>query len=145
MAFGESFLRTKPRQPADRSHQIVQQWIDQRSATKWKCRRYDDDVHCLQYYLICFFGRGNAEDFDISTAIKSDQFVNNPKEDAAEVDTPLSSVSIEVRPLCNLQFADDIDLLGGSEEEFQQQLTERLEKTVADYGTEISSDKSKTS
>ena len=41
--------------------------------------------------------------------------------------------------LCNLRFADDIDLLGGSEEE----LTERLQKTAAGYGMEISSDQSK--
>ena len=34
--------------------------------------------------------------------------------------------------LCNLQFADDIDLLGGSEEEVQQ-LTERLKKTAAGW------------
>ena len=39
------------------------------------------------------------------------------KEDAEEIDTSLSSVSIGRRPLCNLWFADDIDLLGGSEEE----------------------------
>ena len=44
------------------------------------------------------------------------------------------------RPLCNLWFADDIDLLGGSEE--LQQLTERLEKTAAGYDMEISYDKS---
>ena len=41
-----------------------------------------------------------------------------------------------------MRFADDIDLLGGSEEE-QQQLTERLEKTAAGYGMEICFDKSK--
>ena len=39
-----------------------------------------------------------------------------------------------------MRFADD--LLGGSEEEHQQ-LTERLEKTAAEYGMEISYDKSK--
>ena len=39
-------------------------------------------------------------------------------------------------------FADDIDLLGGSEEEFQQ-LTNRLQKTAVGYGMEISSDRSK--
>ena len=44
--------------------------------------------------------------------------------------------------ICNLRFADDIALLGGSELELQQ-LTERLEKTAPDYGMEISSDKSK--
>ena len=38
-------------------------------------------------------------------------------------------------------FADDIDLLGGSEE--LQQLTGRREKTAIGYGLEISSDKSK--
>ena len=46
------------------------------------------------------------------------------------------------RPLCNLRFADDIDLLGGSEEELQK-LAERLEKTAAGYGMEISSDPTK--
>ena len=51
-------------------------------------------------------------------------------------------MSIGGWPLCNLQFADDFDMLGGSEEELQQ-LAERLEKTVAGYGMEISSDKSK--
>ena len=39
----------------------------------------------------------------------------------------------------NLQFADDIDLLRGTEAELQKH-TERLEKTVVGYyGTEISS------
>ena len=41
-----------------------------------------------------------------------------------------------------MRFADDIDLLDGSEEELQQ-LTERLGKTAAGYGMEICSDKSK--
>ena len=49
-----------------------------------------------------------------------------------KIDAPLSSMSIGGRPLCNLQIADDIDLLGGSEE--FQQLTERREKTGAGYG-----------
>ena len=39
-----------------------------------------------------------------------------------------------------MRFADDIDLLGGSEEELQQ-LTERLKKTAVGYGMEISCDK----
>ena len=52
-----------------------------------------------------------------------------------------TSASIEERPICNLRFADDINLLGGSEEELQQ-LAERLEKTAAGYGMEISSVKS---
>ena len=49
-------------------------------------------------------------------------------------------MSIGRRPLCNLPFADDIDLLEGSEEEVQQ-LTEKLEETAAGYGVEISSGK----
>ena len=60
------------------------------------------------------------------------------------VDTDDTSVSIGGRPLCNLQFADDIDLLIGSEEELQQ-LAEGLEKPAADYGMEIRSDKQKQS
>ena len=41
-----------------------------------------------------------------------------------------------------LRFADGIDLLGSSEEEFQQ-LIQRLEETADEYATEISSDTSK--
>ena len=41
-----------------------------------------------------------------------------------------------------MQFADDISVLGNSEEELQQ-VTQRLEETVAEYGMEISSNKSK--
>ena len=44
-----------------------------------------------------------------------------------------SSISIEVQPLCNVQFADDIGLQGGSVRIFQQ-LTDRLEKAAAQYG-----------
>ena len=51
-------------------------------------------------------------------------------------------MSIIGRLLCNPQFADNINLLGGSEEEFQQS-TESLEKTADGYGMEISSNKSK--
>ena len=43
--------------------------------------------------------------------------------------------------VCYLRFADDIDLLLGSED--FQRLTARLEKTAAGYGMEISSHKSK--
>ena len=50
-------------------------------------------------------------------------------------------MSIGGRRLCNWRFADDIDLLGGSEKELQQ-LAERLGKTAANYGMEISADKS---
>ena len=68
----------------------------------------------------------------------NDCFSDDAVEDTEEIDIPLSSVSIGRRPFCNLRCADDIDLLGGSEE-----LQQRLEKTAADYGMEISSDKSK--
>ena len=60
-----------------------------------------------------------------------------------ETDIQLSSVSIGGQPLCNLRFADNIDMLGGSEEEVQQQLTERLDKTAGGHGMEISLEKSK--
>ena len=55
----------------------------------------------------------------------NDCFVDDAVEEAKETDTPLSSVSTGGRPLCNLRFADDIDL---------QQLTRRLEETAAEYG-----------
>ena len=55
-------------------------------------------------------------------------FAGDTAEYAEEINIPLSSVSIGRRPLCNLRFPADINLLGGSEEELQQ-LTERLEKT----------------
>ena len=69
-------------------------------------------------------------------------FADDAVEETEETDTPLSSVSIGGRPLCNLRFANDIDLLESSEEELQQ-LTQRLDETVAEYGMEISSVKSK--
>ena len=71
-----------------------------------------------------------------------DQFADNSDEDAEEVDTSLSSLSIGGQPLCNLGFAGDIDLLVGSEKELQQ-LTEMLGNAAADYGLEISFDKIK--
>ena len=48
-------------------------------------------------------------------------------------------VSIEGRPLCNLRFADDIDLLGSSEEELQHLLKD-WRKQRLQYGMEISSE-----
>ena len=53
-----------------------------------------------------------------------------------------TSISIGGRPICNLRFADDIDLMAGSEAELQD-LTTRLEKAAGRYGMEISSEKSK--
>lgn len=52
------------------------------------------------------------------------------------------SISINGRPLCNLRFADDIDLVGGSEAELQD-LTARLEHASTLFGMEVSSEKSK--
>ena len=51
---------------------------------------------------------------------EKDRFAGDTVEDAEETDIPLSSVSIGGRPLCNLRFADDIDLLGDSDEELQR-------------------------
>ena len=45
------------------------------------------------------------------------------------------SISIGGRPICNLRFADDIDLMGG--------LTNRLIDRVGAYGIEVNTDKSK--
>ena len=71
---------------------------------------------------------------------QNDCFANDAEEDAKQTDIPVSSVSIGGQPLCYLRFTD-ISLMGGSEWELQ--LTERLEKTAAGYGMEISSDQSK--
>ena len=46
------------------------------------------------------------------------------------------------RPIYNLCFADDINLMGGSENELQD-LTTRLEEKARTYGMEVSSEKSK--
>ena len=52
------------------------------------------------------------------------------------------SVTIGGRPLCNLRFADDIDLIAGSNQELQD-LTERLTTRATAHGMEVSSEKSK--
>ena len=52
------------------------------------------------------------------------------------------TVSINGRKICNLRFADDIDLIGKNEVELQD-LTTRLEKSASRYGMEISNEKSK--
>ena len=54
-----------------------------------------------------------------------------------------TTTSIRGRPLCNFRFANDIDLVTGSEE--LEQLTERLAKTAPGSGMEISSVISKNS
>lgn len=53
-----------------------------------------------------------------------------------------STISIEGRIINNLRFADDIDLMGGSNSELQD-LTNRLARSAGAYGMEISSEKSK--
>ena len=53
-----------------------------------------------------------------------------------------SSISINGRPICNLRFADDIDLMAGTEQELQE-LTNRLTDRAGAYGMEVSTEKSK--
>ena len=52
------------------------------------------------------------------------------------------TVSIEGRTITNLRFADDIDGLAGKEEELAS-LVDRLDKTSAAFGMEISAEKTK--
>ncbi len=47
-------------------------------------------------------------------------------------------MSIKRCPLCNLRFADDIDLIGGSEAAELQNLTTRLEEAAGANGMEFS-------
>ena len=54
----------------------------------------------------------------------------------------VTTVSIGGRPLCNLRFADDIDLMGGSNAELQD-LTDKLVDRAGAYGMEVSTEKSK--
>ena len=76
-------------------------------------------------------------------SLENNCFAGDAVEEPEETDITLSAaLSNGGRPLCNLHFADDIDLPECSEEELQQ-LTERLEKTAAGYGMEISSEKTK--
>ncbi|KAI8487879.1 hypothetical protein Bbelb_343270 [Branchiostoma belcheri] len=53
-----------------------------------------------------------------------------------------TSISIGGRRICNLRFADDIDLLGGSNAELQE-LTDRLTQSADSFGMEASTEKSK--
>ena len=52
------------------------------------------------------------------------------------------SIFIGGREISNIQFADEIDIISGSNGEIQQ-LTNILSKHASDYGMEISSEKSK--
>lgn len=54
-----------------------------------------------------------------------------------------STISIGGRSLSNLRFADDIDLIAGSNEELQE-LTTRLTNSAQAHGMEVSHEKSKT-
>ena len=51
-------------------------------------------------------------------------------------------ISIGGRPICNLRFVDDIDLMDGSNGELQD-LTNRLVDRATAYGMELSTEKSK--
>ena len=53
-----------------------------------------------------------------------------------------TAISIDGRPICNLRFADDIDLMGGSNGELQV-LTNTLVDRATAYGTEVSTEKRK--
>ena len=53
-----------------------------------------------------------------------------------------TSISIGGRPICNLRFADDIDLMAGTNQELQS-LTDSLARNSSAYGMEISTEKSK--
>ena len=52
------------------------------------------------------------------------------------------SISIDGRPICNLRFADDSDLIGGPNSELQD-LTNRPADRATSYGMEISTETSK--
>ena len=53
-----------------------------------------------------------------------------------------TSISIGGKPICNLQFADDIDRMGGSNGE-RQDLNNRLVDRETAYGMEISTDRAR--
>ena len=52
------------------------------------------------------------------------------------------TISINGREISNLRFADDIDLISGTEEKLRE-LTTALERRARTYGIEISAEKSK--
>jgi len=53
-----------------------------------------------------------------------------------------TTISIGGRKVCNLRFADDIDLMAGSNQELQE-LTNSLVRNAGKFGMEVSSEKSK--
>ena len=54
-----------------------------------------------------------------------------------------TSIFIGGRSICNLRFADDIDVMGGSNSELFQDLTNRLNDRATVYGMEVGKEKSK--
>ena len=54
-----------------------------------------------------------------------------------------STIYVGGRIINNLRFADDIDLIAGTNSELQE-LTNRLSEASKDYGMEVSKEKSKT-
>ena len=91
--------------------------------SKWRCSclcRFallHLEEHLLDLITILVFLDFLTLGKKVRHATGNDCFAGDPVEDAEETNIPLSSVSIGERPLCNLRFADDIDLLGGSEKE----------------------------
>ena len=67
-------------------------------------------------------------------------FLENIMRETLDGFTP--SVSVRGRPLCNLKFADDIDLITCTNKELQE-LTNRLTDRSSAHGMEVSSEKSK--
>ena len=53
-----------------------------------------------------------------------------------------TSIAIGGRPKCNLRFADDIDLVGGSDGELQDFTNRLVDRTMA-YGMGVSTEQSK--
>ena len=74
---------------------------------------YGKDAHYLLLFII-FLEKIMQKALTPQHPLENNCFTGDAVEDAEETKSPLSSVSIGGQPLCNLQFADDIDLLGGS-------------------------------
>ena len=77
---------------------------------------------------------------------ENDFFTGHAASDAKESDEfPVSLSTRKERRTTALRFPDNVDLLGGSEEKKLQQLTEKLDKTAADYGWKSAPTKAKLS
>ena len=55
----------------------------------------------------------------------------------------LTSISIDLRPICNLRSANDTDLMGGSNGELQDLTNRLVDRAKAYYGMEVITKKSK--